>query len=1070
MKKLALALSFLLLAACPALAQVNPWFQNGASLSPYDPTVGITVPSTVTGGNKGPGTGNFSNLYINGVAVQGFGNEPRNTVLAGPLSGADAQPTFRGLTSADLPAGTGTVTSVGLTLPSSIFIVTVSPITTTGSLTATLANQSANTFFGGATSGGSATPAFRALVAADIPAIDASTVTNLSVATIAALEALTTRPSAVTVAGYNAANDNGGGSFSWVASDTTTVDGCTVFAPSGGGASGRWHRVFFGLLTPKQCGATGNGTTNDLAALNYFWAAVSNGIPGYVIAGTYNFTAPLTALTPSGNVSVGGDGPLAIFSYGGASTTPGNLWSLTCSIVTQQVSLKGFTFTSSTTLASSGSGTSSGWAMNINACGWVDFDVILTNTNATPTLWNGAWFNANLLTNLNYTQVTALHDGITATSNTEFHLAHAVGKGTLLGPTVTGVSSGTGGVFRLAVSSTTGFTTGSLAFTTTIGGLPAISNGAYIITVGSGYIELNGTTYTSGYTSGGEVYQGSGTPFHFAGANGGVYGENATELFGNIGFLVDQSLVATANSNFFAGSATADTNVLAGWRLNDTSLQTFNGQLAWMSSSTNGVGLDVVASGGAAGSINLPGGTFLNNNGPGISFTDTAVTARIGTGVEINSNTYGVSAASAMNIYTTNTPINNTIAAYHNVTPQPSVLPVAWSSITGTPTTLAGYGIASPLPVSQGGDNCSAASGTCLDNITGFSSTGFIKRTGAGTYTFTADPSDVTSVFGRTGAVVAASNDYNFNQLAGNYTLAQGPTIAANTVLGETASGTPIALSMPSCSASNDALIWTTGTGFGCNSSINAATLGGATFASPGTIGGTTPGVASFTTLNGSGQFTLTGTSTTGGHFLMSDTAGDVWQIGPGAGTGVATELNIYNQGSTTTVFHVDRTGDLKVPGTITAGLTNVATTSAVCFNTSTGLESYDGTLGTCNTSDETLKKFTGHLADSLSKLVALSQEEKFGRFRWIDPDKYGQGDRIGVGAQTLQRYFPEMVERGSDGLYSAAYDKLAIPLIDSVAALKLMNDNLNSRIAKLEAANDNLVAQMETLKQRISK
>lgn len=40
------------------------------------------------------------------------------------------------------------------------------------------------------------------------------------------------------------------------------------------------------------------------------------------------------------------------------------------------------------------------------------------------------------------------------------------------------------------------------------------------------------------------------------------------------------------------------------------------------------------------------------------------------------------------------------------------------------------------LGISHGGTNCSAASGTCLDNITGFSSSGYVNRTGAGTYSF----------------------------------------------------------------------------------------------------------------------------------------------------------------------------------------------------------------------------------------------------------------------------------------------------------------------------------------------
>ena len=63
--------------------------------------------------------------------------------------------------------GTGTVTSVGLSLPN-IFSVTGSPVTTSGTLTATFASQTANTVFA-APNGSAGTPTFRALVAADIP-------------------------------------------------------------------------------------------------------------------------------------------------------------------------------------------------------------------------------------------------------------------------------------------------------------------------------------------------------------------------------------------------------------------------------------------------------------------------------------------------------------------------------------------------------------------------------------------------------------------------------------------------------------------------------------------------------------------------------------------------------------------------------------------------------------------------------------------------------------------------------------------------------------------------------------
>jgi len=73
---------------------------------------------------------------------------------------------------------TGTVTSVGLSLPA-LFTVTGSPVTTSGTLTATLATQSANLVLAGPATGTAAAPAFRSLVADDIPTIPSGKVSGL---------------------------------------------------------------------------------------------------------------------------------------------------------------------------------------------------------------------------------------------------------------------------------------------------------------------------------------------------------------------------------------------------------------------------------------------------------------------------------------------------------------------------------------------------------------------------------------------------------------------------------------------------------------------------------------------------------------------------------------------------------------------------------------------------------------------------------------------------------------------------------------------------------------------------
>ncbi len=74
-------------------------------------------------------------------------------------------------TQADIAGvGTGTVTSVALSVPSALFAVAGSPITTFGTLALSLQTQVANRVWAGPTTGAAATPTFRALVAADLPA------------------------------------------------------------------------------------------------------------------------------------------------------------------------------------------------------------------------------------------------------------------------------------------------------------------------------------------------------------------------------------------------------------------------------------------------------------------------------------------------------------------------------------------------------------------------------------------------------------------------------------------------------------------------------------------------------------------------------------------------------------------------------------------------------------------------------------------------------------------------------------------------------------------------------------
>lgn len=82
--------------------------------------------------------------------------------------------TFR--TAIGAGTGAGTVTSVGLALPAFI-TVSGSPVTGSGTLTGTLASQTANTVFA-APNGSAGAPTFRVLAAADIPTLTAAKISD----------------------------------------------------------------------------------------------------------------------------------------------------------------------------------------------------------------------------------------------------------------------------------------------------------------------------------------------------------------------------------------------------------------------------------------------------------------------------------------------------------------------------------------------------------------------------------------------------------------------------------------------------------------------------------------------------------------------------------------------------------------------------------------------------------------------------------------------------------------------------------------------------------------------------
>ena len=214
-----------------------------------------------------------------------------NFVFAGPSSGSPAAPTFRALTTDDIPAlAYGSVSSVGLALPS-IMTVSGSPVTSSGTLTGTLTTQAVNAIFAGPSSGAAAAPTFRSLTTADIPALSYVTSVAASVPaflSIAGSPITTSGTLAISYSGTALPIANGGtgettASAAFNALSPVTTTGDLII----GNGTNSATRLAIGANTYVL---TSNGTTAT-------WAAGGGGGSSAYTRTTFTATAGQTAFT-----------------------------------------------------------------------------------------------------------------------------------------------------------------------------------------------------------------------------------------------------------------------------------------------------------------------------------------------------------------------------------------------------------------------------------------------------------------------------------------------------------------------------------------------------------------------------------------------------------------------------------------------------------------------------------------------------------------------------------------------------------------------------------------------------
>jgi uncharacterized coiled-coil protein SlyX len=116
--------------------------------------------------------------------------------------------------------------------------------------------------------------------------------------------------------------------------------------------------------------------------------------------------------------------------------------------------------------------------------------------------------------------------------------------------------------------------------------------------------------------------------------------------------------------------------------------------------------------------------------------------------------------------------------------------------------------------------------------------------------------------------------------------------------------------------------------------------------------------------------------------------------------------------------------------------------------------------------SDERLKKNIEPLKSSLDKVAALNGVS----YEWKAENTSGRDRQIGLIAQEVEAFIPEVVYTDNKGYKSLAYDRLVPVLVEAVKEQQKAIDEKNHIVAEQKTALDALTAKLEKLETRLNR